>query len=243
MLGSCAGSPRTPSQDEIAKQEALLVGKPIIDLTHQSFSRLFVLERSQQKLHGTAAHWICLCDCGNIIIVSSSHLRAASKGKGKRSCGCLYDETRPKARAIVMEHPGEYRSWRHMRDRCLNRHHKHYSYYGGRGIIIDPRWDDFAVFLVDVGPKPSPKHTIDRYPDQDGNYVPGNVRWATMLQQANNTRGNHLYTINGETHTVAEWARLAGQEIFRVRIRLSDGWTIERALFTPVQSQYDHSKH
>lgn len=79
----------------------------------------------------------------------------------------------------------EYRSWQLMRDRCLNPRGKNWAFYGGRGVAIDPRWDDFQVFLDDVGPRPAPEFTLDRV-DSNGNYEPANVRWATRQEQARN---------------------------------------------------------
>lgn len=85
----------------------------------------------------------------------------------------------------------EYRSWGAMKSRCLNPNSHAYSRYGGRGITVCDRWrDDFAAFLSDMGRRPSPQHTLDRFPDQSGNYEPGNCRWATAKEQiANQRRG------------------------------------------------------
>ena len=101
---------------------------------------------------------------------------------------------------------------------------KEYKHYGGRGIMVCERWNTFENFLADLGPKPSPKHEIDRYPNNDGNYEPDNVRWATRTQQTNNTRVNHRLTIDGQTLTIAQWAREANLLPGTLWRRIEAGW-------------------
>lgn len=103
-----------------------------------------------------------------------------------------------------------YKSWIAMRLRCENNKHVAYRQYGARGITVCGRWRTFANFLADMGERPSREYTLDRYPNKSGNYEPGNVRWATKIEQANNMVSNRLITALGETHTVAEWARKIG---------------------------------
>lgn len=138
----------------------------------------------------------CICDCGKKPApVLGSRLRDGST----KSCGCLGAELRKAARArkseasIVMESPGkkraEYRIWTNMKTRCFNTGNVNYPLYGGRGITVCERWrDSFATFLADMGERPSDKHSIDRFPDLNGNYEPGNCRWATAKQQSRNVR-------------------------------------------------------
>jgi len=127
----------------------------------------------------------------------------------------------------------EYTSWRSMRDRCYNPKARNYRHYGGRGITVCERWrTSFAAFLADMGRKPSIKHTLDRYPDNNGNYEPGNCRWATPLQQCQNMRTTRLIAFNGESLSVAAWARRLGLDHSTLQERLAK-YPVEIALGTP----------
>ena len=103
--------------------------------------------------------------------------------------------------------------------------HVHYKNYGGRGITICERWNNYEAFLEDMGRAPSPEHSLDRI-DNDGNYGPDNCRWATASEQSNNQRTNSLLTINGETKNVSQWSQITGihrETIYRrIRHGLSD---------------------
>lgn len=117
-----------------------------------------------------------------------------------------------------------YRAWSGMKARCLNPRNLHYQHYGGRGITIHPSWvNDFAQFLRDVGEPPSPQHSLDRYPDNNGNYEPGNVRWATRKEQGNNRRTNVIITHDGESLTLSEWADKLGLPYLLVFTRYREG--------------------
>lgn len=123
----------------------------------------------------------------------------------------------------------EYEAWRGMKRRCTNPKDKKYKYYGGRGITFCPRWSKYSAFFSDMGFKPTPEHTLDRI-DSNGNYQPDNCRWATWLEQENNRRDNRFLTHDGQTMTVAQWAREIGMKPARLTLRLWRGWSVDRAL-------------
>ena len=128
----------------------------------------------------------------------------------------------------------EWDAWRMMRYRCENSGHPYYHHYGGRGIRVCKRWrESFAYFYADMGPKPTPKHSLDRI-DNDGPYSPENCRWATATMQHRNTRTNKLLTYRGETLCVAAWAERLGIKKGTLYSRLHQGWSVEKALTTPV---------
>ena len=129
-----------------------------------------------------------------------------------------------------------YRSWRGMLNRCRNPNSTQFGRYGSRGISVCDRWlTDFAAFVEDVGERPSSLHSIERI-NNDGNYEPGNCRWATMVEQENNKSSNVIVTYRGERMTVSQAWRRAGLIISKGTLtsRLSLGWPIERAVETPA---------
>lgn len=155
----------------------------MLDLRGQRFGRLLVLmPTSRRAFRGVV--WECLCDCGSIRYVRSQHLRSGNS----RSCGCLTKDMHPVKHGLARKnkppHP-LYSTWASMLARCRDSNRPNYKWYGGRGIMVCERWLDFEAFLKDVGPKPAPEFSLDRI-DPDGNYEPGNVRWATQAQQVRN---------------------------------------------------------
>jgi len=117
-----------------------------------------------------------------------------------------------------------------MWTRCSNPNSAMYKHYGARGISVCERWRSFDNFLADMGQRPSPKHSIDRFPNNDGNYEPGNCHWATDIEQHRNRSDNVLVTFNGQTLTCAEWDERLGKKHGFLRDRLSSGWSVEDAL-------------
>lgn len=127
--------------------------------------------------------------------------------------------------------PPEYNIWVKMKQRCLNPRNKDYADYGGRGIRVCARWlTSFENFFADMGPRPFAKSTIDRYPDNDGDYAPFNCRWATRKEQNQNTRQTSFITAWGLTLSRAEWADRTGIPAETIRGRLRLGWSPERAV-------------
>lgn len=130
-------------------------------------------------------------------------------------------------RGLSRVHPREYRTWKDLRSRCLNPNDTDYAGYGGRGIRVCDRWDDFALFYADMGDRPNGM-TIDRK-DVNDDYAPDNCRWATAKEQANNKRSNHRIEFQGETRTLQQWCNEFGLEPSKVRYRLRVGMPVSQA--------------
>jgi hypothetical protein len=129
---------------------------------------------------------------------------------------------------------GEYTSWAGMIQRCGNPNNPNYAGYGGDGVTVCERWrNSFEAFLADMGPRPSPAHSLDRYPNREGSYEPGNVRWATDAEQTRNQRTNHLLTIDGVTRCLEDWSRISGISRRTVDYRLKRGLGAREAIFNP----------
>lgn len=118
----------------------------------------------------------------------------------------------------------EYNTWQHMKGRCYNPNHFRYPQYGAKGVTVYKEWvDSFESFIKYVGFAPSPKHTLDRYPNKKGNYEPGNVRWATPTEQSRNTKKNRNIIYNGVEKTLTEWATEIGIDKSTLSNRLRGG--------------------
>lgn len=129
----------------------------------------------------------------------------------------------------------EYKTWGRMLNRCRNENEKDFHRYGGRGIQVCDQWVSFENFLADVGLRPSANHSIDRYPNNDGNYEPGNVRWATRSEQCRNRRSTRWVTFKGKQISLAEAADATGLPYDTIKQRIAKlGWSDEKALTEPV---------
>lgn len=214
----------------------------LIEMAGTRWGRLTVLEQAGRTDKGVVI-WRCRCDCGSDHAVSGVVLRA---GKST-SCGCAREEIRTlllaKGRtkhgegAPSAESP-EFRSWRHMIDRCTNPRNHAFERYGGRGIRVCDRWiSSYSSFLADMGRKPTPKHTIDRI-NNDGNYEPENCRWASILQQASNRSDNVWLKVNDElmilSDAVRRFTKLTNSAVAG---RLHRGKSIRYALGIPDESR------
>lgn len=176
----------------------------------------------------------CQCDCGNETTIRKSSLT----GGTTTSCGCFQRE-RAAARVFrhghAHKHNKTYHAWRGMKKRCLLESNENYKNYGGRGIKVCRRWiDSFESFLADMGEAPDGM-SIDRI-DNDGDYEPGNCRWATTKEQANNRRTNVWLSHDGKTLTVKQWSERIGIKTTTLERRIQHGWSAQKAIETPVKS-------
>lgn len=205
-----------------------------IDLKNKRFERLVCLREVGRK-NGHVL-WLCKCDCGGKIETISSSLL---NGKTK-SCGCLLNESRIKNHTShgLSSRNGKktplYSVWLMMRQRCLNKKNKYYKRYGGRGIYICEKWNDYAVFYewaIENGYKK--RLTIERK-DNNGPYDPKNCKWTTYKEQGRNTRRNRLISFCGKTKTLVEWGETIGLSTEVIRQRIDRyGWSVKKALTTP----------
>lgn len=205
-----------------------------LNLTGQRFGRLVVgISESRMGKTQRKTYYFCKCDCGNELWTASQNLRNGRT----QSCGCLgREKSREKSFKHGMSHTSIHNSWMSMIQRCTDKNCKAYPGYGGRGIKVCERWLTFNNFLEDMGLPPQKGLTLDRI-DNDKGYEPGNVRWATRREQANNRRSSRIIEYGGERKTVAEWERFLGCRRAALNDRLLKGWTIERALKTPFPSK------
>lgn len=204
----------------------------MINLSGKKFGRLTVKSHKETRfssLGKRVQYWRCICDCGNERTIQGNNLKSGAQV----SCGCFKSENTSKRNTTHgLSSSPIYRVWSEMLQRCKTKTCKGYKNYGGRGICVCDRWLKFQNFHSDMWPSWKSGLTIERI-NNDGNYEPSNCRWATKLEQANNTRKNRKLTCNGITKTLAQWSRFIGGKHGLVDYRLKSGWSVKDAVTTP----------
>lgn len=168
-----------------------------------------------------------LVDCGSLAVARGMCMKHYHKEFYKRRKYPIYD------------------IWRNMIARCYDPNSTSYGSYGGRGITVCSRWlvglpnkKPHKLFTLDMGPRPSENHSLERINNED-NYYPANCKWATQQEQCRNRRSNRMLTHDGQTRCMSEWAELLGVSKGFIHRRLANGWTIEAALTHPKkQNKY-----
>ena len=198
------------------------------EIAGQRFGELTVLERIPHSI-APKSQYKCMCSCGNFCSVAKSDLLR----ENRKSCGCLP----PANKRHGLWNTPEYKIWGGMLSRCQNVNNSAYKNYGSRGIQVAQQWSDFAVFIADVGMRKNSKDTLERIYNE-GNYEPGNVRWASRAEQALNKRTNNLIQYQGKTQTLKEWMIELSLNRNTVTKRLRLGWTVEEAFETQVDTRF-----
>lgn len=208
------------------------------DITGNKYGRLTVLGLAERhiKFKNKDSYWLCQCACGKEKIINAGALK---RGVTK-SCGCLNIE-----KTILMSknnithgktNTREYSCWRGMMRRCHDEKVKDYPRYGAVGITVCDEWHKFENFYAALGDAPSKSHSLDRIDGTLG-YFPGNVKWSTSKEQANNRKSNVLLTFDGRVQNVVDWASELGVKAHLIYDRLYAGWSVEDALTTPKYTQ------
>jgi hypothetical protein len=195
-----------------------------------TFGSLTTIERDTDSV--LVPKWRCLCVCSAIVSIKDHSLRE----RRRPTCQCAMSA---KLRAAHTTHglvgTAEHVAWGNMRSRCICSNRNDWALYGGRGITCDPTWASFEAFLRDMGPKPSPQHSLGRI-DNDGPYSPSNCRWESPYEQGANKRNNHRIGFRGKELIGPAWAREVGINPNTLKSRLNQmGWTAEDALSKPTR--------
>lgn len=221
---------------EVSQHQFISIAKNAVDITNQKFNRLTVLgpigrSKSRQIV------WLCLCECGKFSTVQGDDLRR----NHTKSCGCFNLEVCSSRQTTHnLSKTPIYETWCHIIGRCTLPSDKAWKNYGGRGISICKEWrENFQIFydqvscLENYGKK---GYTLDRI-DNEGNYAPENVRWATRKTQCRNTRRNRIITFNNESKCLSEWAENIGISPDALDRRYRAGWSVERMLTEPLNKK------
>lgn len=216
------------------------------DLTSQRFGRLLVLSWMGLLPCGLCAsrgprltsHWRCECDCGVIVVLSHGQIASGNT----KSCGCLRRDILFSGLQAThgMSNSSEYHTWATMKARCTNANSPDFAAYGGSGITVCARWQSFENFIADMGPKPSPQHSLDRK-DTFGIYEPSNCVWSTPKEQARNKTNNRILSFNGKSMCLAAWADELGITRKALVYRLKK-WPLEIALTSGPNVRLTHHR-
>jgi hypothetical protein len=194
-----------------------------IDLVGKRFERLVVISRAENLKRNV--RWLCKCDCGKTTTVQGGQLKNGTQ----KSCGCLRLEVITKhGHGYGKNGSKTYLAWSQMKSRCNNPNNKFYHDYGGRGIKVCERWDNFINFLEDMGEAPENKE-LDRIDNSKG-YSPENCKWSTRQEQQNNRRNTVFYEYNGIKKSRQDLCREHNINPSTFENRLKRGWSIDRAL-------------
>lgn len=214
------------------EQQAKPTDPKFIDLTGHRYGITTVIEYWCRLPIGRRTLWLCRCDCGNEHIARGNGLRTGDT----KSCGCLSNGGRA-AEHHGYHHSPTYSTWLAMRDRCYNPNNASAAYYYDLGITICDRWrNSFTAFLKDMGERPDGM-TLDRWPDKNGNYEPGNCRWATVLQQNRNLRNTIMVEWDGVMVPLRALVEQFGMDINTVKYRMKNGASPKDALTVPTDKR------
>ncbi len=204
-------------------------------------TRLTVEAEEKPDAHGNV-YWQCRCDCGTRKRVRRDHVRRGAT----QSCGCLASEVHAARMAGRAKHhlygTRIWSVWSAMRHRCQNPDARKWEHYGGRGIRVCPEWESVEVFrdhiltLLPPGSTDIPKGLqIDRHPDNDGHYEPGNIRFVPSKRNNRNRRTTRMITAFGVMKAAGDWADQTGIPVRLIRSRIDrQGWTPEDAVSRPA---------
>lgn len=205
------------------KPATRLRNRPLKDYAGETFGRLIAVSLVEREDKWNDHKWLFKCQCGNEKVAGIKQVRSGHTS----SCGCLASEVVVKRNTShgLSKNSATYRSWKDMRARCNSPSNSDFKDYGGRGVSICDRWNDFGAFFADMGERPTGT-TLDRI-EVNGNYEPSNCRWATASQQANNKRSNHVIEYRGQKRTLLQWCGEFGIDHSKARYRLKMGWALD----------------
>lgn len=193
------------------------------DLTGCLFNSWTVIKEVDRDKHNKRM-WECICECGDICNILQENL-TRNRSKMCRKCSLQQIKEKPKR-----EDHRLYSVWKNMRSRCTNPNRQHYHVYGGRGISVCDRWQDFNLFIEDMYPTFEEGLTLDRI-DVNGNYCPENCRWANIEEQSNNKRDSLKLLFEGEYYTEAQLSRKTGVSRTTIQQRRRNGYSVDEMVY------------